>query len=203
MNKIQLIFSIKQEIQKQAPTQDGIKFVHGQDIEIEIAKAYEAVVNQFFMSPDLKDNFDLDYFSKTYEGTVKQTSSKQLYVDLPTKPIALPGGLGVRMIRPKDSDVYIIRMSESEFINLKNLETFCCSPNPFCYIDNHGNRIVLQGNRPEYNLLDQLTIKLLPKFSGFNDEEEINTPGGDYQLSQMVMELMGIRPTDNTNDDGQ
>lgn len=203
MNKLQLIFSVKSEIQKQSPTQDGLKFVHSQDVEVEIAKAYEAAINQFFLTPELKDNYDLDYFSKTYEQTLKQTSSKELYVDLPANPIAIPGGLGVRLVRPKDSHVLISRISEAEYMNLMNLEAFCCSPIPFCYVDIDGSKIVFQANRPEYKLMDKIIVKLLPKFTDFADSDEINTPGGDYNITQMVLQLMGFRPTDNTNDDAQ
>lgn len=201
MRKDQLIFSVKQEIQKQSPTQDGLRAVHSQDVEFEIAKAYEAAVIEFFMNPDFKDSFDADYFSKTYEKTTKGATGFELYVDLPASPIALPGGSGIRIVRPKDSYVAINRISESEFMNLRHLEAFACSPTPFCFSDISGKRIVLQGNRPEYKLLDTITIKLLPKFNEFDDSDDINTPGGDYNLTTAVLKIMGIRPTDNTNDD--
>ena len=203
MTKLQLIFSIMNEIQGQVPTQDGLKTVHPQDIAIEVAKAYDTIVSTFFATPQASEGYDLDYFSKSYEERVKKSTAGQLYVTLPAKPLALASGSGIRFVRPKDSEVLISRISEAEFMNLRHLEAFCCSPVPFCYIDNDGQKIVLQGNRTEYSLLDYIVIKMVPKFTELGDDDEINTPGGDYPLSQMVLQIMGQRPTDNTNDDAK
>ncbi len=203
MRKDELIFSVKGVIEGQAATQDGLKFVHPQEIEFEIAKAYEAAVIQFFDAPEISNNYDLDYFSKTYSETLKENSAKELYVTLPATPISLKGGLGIRVVKPKDSSVVIQRISESEFLNLRHLEAFCCSPVPFCYSDISGKRIVLQTNRTEYSLMTNITIKLIPKFEEFDDADDINSPGGDYSITQMVLQMMGLRPTDNTNDDGR
>lgn len=203
MTKEELIFSVKGVIEGQAPTQDGLKFVHPQEIEFEVAKAYEAAVIQFFGTPEMSEAYDLDYFSKTYTETMKETSAKELYLTLPANPIAVAGGLGIRMIKPKDSSVVMARISEAEFTNLRHLEAFCCSPTPFCYVDISGKRIVLQANRPEYSLMTDMTVKLIPKFNEFEDTDDINSPGGDYSITQMVLQLMGLRPTDNSNDDGR
>ena len=203
MTKTELIFSIVGDIQRQAPTQDGLKATHPQDVEANIAKAYETAVIQFFSAPEVSSNYDLDYFSKTYSETLKETSAEELYVDLPVSPIALPKGMGIRVVTPKDSNVMIARLSQSEFMNLRHLEAFCCSPVPFCYADISGGRIVFQANRPEYKIMTDITIKILPKFGDFGDDDQINSPGGDYQITQMVLQNMGLRPTDNTNDDGK
>jgi hypothetical protein len=203
MTKDELIFSVKGIIEGQAPTQDGLKFTHPQEIALQIAKAYELAVIQFFGTPEMSGDYDLDYFSKTYEGTLKETTAKELYLDLPANPIAIKGGVGIRMVRPKDSTVLISRISESEFQNMRHLEAFCCSPVPFCYADISGNRIVLQANRPEYSLMTDMVIKIIPKFDEFDDDDDINSPGGDYSITQMVLQQMGLRPTDNTNDDGR
>ena len=201
MTKDELIFSVKGIIEGQASTQDGLKYVHPQEVEFEIAKAYEAAVIQFFGTPEISENYDLDYFSKTYTKTLKENSAKELYIDLPATPVSVKGGLGIRVVKPKDSSVLIARISESEFMNLRHLEAFCCSPTPFCYSDISGKRIVLQTNRVEYRLMSDITVKLIPKFDEFDEFDDINSPGGDYSITQMVLQQMGLRPTDNTNDD--
>ena len=202
MKKIQLIFSVKQNIEGQAPTQDGLKYTHPQDIEIEIAKAYDSVVFEFFNNPQFTKNFDLDYFCKSYDEKLKE-SDNILYVSLPVNPIPLKAGLGLRSIKPKNSTVNIVRITEAEFVNLQDLEAFCCSPSPFCYVDYSNDRVVLQVNRSEYKLMEDISMKIIPRFTDLLDDDEVNTPGGDYPLTEMVMKTMGLRPTDNTNDDGR
>jgi len=201
MTKDELIFSVKGIIEGQAATQDGLKYVHPQEIEFEIAKAYEAAVIQFFGTPEISNDYDLDYFSKTYTETLKETSWKELYIDLPATPISVKGGVGIRTVKPKESNVLISRISEAEFMNLKHLESFCCSPVPFCYADISGKRIVFQTNRTEYSLMEDVTVKIIPKFEEFEDNDDINSPGGDYSITQMVLQVMGLRKTDNINDD--
>jgi hypothetical protein len=51
--------------------------------------------------------------------------------------------------------------------------------------------------------MDKITIKLIPKFDEFEDDDDINSPGGDYSITQRIMQEMGLRPTDNTNDDAK
>lgn len=203
MTKLELIFSVKYEIERQNPTQDGLKFSHPKMVEAEISKAYDTIVQQFFSTPEVFSNYDLDYYSKSYDQTMKTDSAGTLYVDLPAKPLPLMYGLGVRLVKPKDSNVQINRITEAEFMALRELEAFCCSPVPFCYVDNSAGKIVLQANRDEYNIMTAITVKLIPKFSEFAGTDEINSPLGDVALSQMVLQLTGIKPTDNSNDDGK
>lgn len=201
MTKLELIFTVKALIEGQTPTQDSAKFSHPQLISKEIGKAYETMVIQFFNNPEMFSSYDLDYYSKSYNQTMKKDSAGTLYVDLPAKPLPLMYGLGVRLVKPKDSSVQINRITEAEFMALRELEAFCCSPVPFCYVDNSSGKIVLQANRKEYDIMTDITVKIIPKFDEFADTDEINSPLGDTALSQMVMQLMGIRPTDSTNDD--
>lgn len=202
MKKKELIFSVTEAVQKQAPTQDGLKSVHPQVVEYEVAKAYEQAVTQFFLDPNMQTVFDLDYFSKTYEtDLIENPTTKELYVVMPVKPMPLPKGMGIRLVKPTNSTVNIARISEAEFINLRNLEAFCCSPSPFCYSDISGGKIVFQINRPEYKLMDKITVKIIPGFESFEYDEEINIPGGAHQVTQLVLQNMGIRLTDGTNDD--
>lgn len=202
MKKKELIFLVAEEVQRQAPTQDGLKAVHPQVIEKEIATAYEQAITQFFLDPNLQTEFDLDYFSKSYDTPLMENpTTKELYVVLPVSPMPLPKGMGIRLVKPKDSSVSIARISEAEFINLRNLEAFCCSPTPFCYSDISGKKIIFQVNRPEYRVMDNITVKIIQGFDSYGYDDEINIPGGAYQVSQMVMKNMGIRVTDNVNDD--
>jgi len=200
MTKLQLIFSVMGNIQQSAPTQDGLKQVHPQEVAIEVSKAYDTVVASFFDNPQFINNYDLDYFCKSYDISLQEQNGLS-YATLPVNPIPLKYGLGIRLVKPKNSNVLISRMSESEFVNLKDLEAFCCSPVPFCYIDYANKRVVLQSNRTEYKVMDEITVKIVVKFTDLSDSDVINTPGGDYQLTEMVMKTMGLRPTDNTNDD--
>jgi len=203
MTKLELIFSIKHLIEGQTPTQDSSKFTHPQLIEAEVAKAYEHLVIQFFSDPEMFANYDLDYFCKTYNERLLKSTSGELYTSLPAKPIPLMHGLGVRMVRPQNSHVMVNRITESEFMTLRNMEAFCCSPIPFCYVDNSGGKIVFQANRKEYEIMDYITIKIIPRFGEMTDDDEINSPMGDYALSQMVIQAMQYRPTDDTNDGGK
>ena len=157
MTKSELIFSVMHTVRGQAATQDSAKFVHPQVVAKEIAKAYETAVIEFYNTPGASEEYDLSYFSKTYNETVKGTPNN-LYVDLSASPIQLPGGNGIRMVKPKNSNVVVTRITESEFTGLRHLEAFCCSPTPFCYPDISAKKIVLQINRPEYNLLEELEV---------------------------------------------
>ena len=201
MKKNQLIFSIMEVVRGQAATEDSGKYVHPQDVEYQISMAYEKAVIDFFANPDLAQNFDLDYFTRTYEETIKKDSAGRLYADLPASPIPVARAQGIKSISPKDSDVEIVRMSEAEWKTMQHLEAFCCSPFPFAYIDFYDKKIILQTNRAEYGLMDKLRIKIIPKFTEYEDTDEINVPSGDYSLVGMVLNIMNFRPTDSTNDD--
>lgn len=203
MTKDELIFSVKGIIEGQAATQDGLKFVHPLEVELEIAKAYENAVIQFFGTPGASSGYDADYFSKTYSVVIAEDTSGELYVTLPASPIAMKGGVGIRLVKPKDSNVALARITEAKFSSLRNLEAWNCSPVPFYYPDISGSRIVLQPNRTEYSLMTDMVVKLIPKFNEFEDDDDINSPGGDYSITQMVLQQMGLRPTDNTNDDAK
>jgi len=201
MTKNELIFTVKAEIEGQAATQDGLKFSHPQEIGAVIATAYEKAILDILGNPQLPGVYDLDYFTKTYTESVKKDSNNRLYIDLPAQPIALPGGKGVKSLIPAGGSNKIVRITENEWLDIQHLESFCCSPWPYCYIDFYNKKIILQGNRTEYNLLSEIVLKIIPKFDAFSATDEINSPAGDYSISQMVLQAMGLRPTDNTNDD--
>lgn len=200
MTKNQLIFSVMNVIRGQAPTQDSGKFVHPQDISLEIEKAYDTIVAQYMSNEDMKDSLELEYFSKTYDLKV-QECAEGYCVELPATPMPLPKGVGFHLITPKDSLVFFNVVSKEEFVSIRNLELFCCSPKPFAYPDIADKKLYLQGNRPEYGLIEEITVSMVIKFDDYEGEDEINIPGGSFPLTQMILQQMGLRPTDNTNDD--
>lgn len=202
MTKEQLIFSVMNVVRGQAPTQDSGKFVHPQDIELEIEKAYETIVSNYMNDDNLAAKLELEYFSKSYDLTIKNNNG-QPYVDLPATPLPIPGGGGFHLVTPKNSHVFVSIISKEEFTSFRNLEAFCCSPRPFAYPEISEKKLLLQGNRPEYDMLDEITVAMVSKFSDYEDSDEINVPGGSFPLTQMILQQMGLRPTDNTNDDGR
>ena len=203
MKKKELIFTVMDVIRGSEATNDSGKFVHPQDVEFQLSIAYDQTVKDFFNLPKNMVNYDLDYFTKDYIQKVKKDTKGNLYVDIPINPIALNNGQGIRRLRPEDSFTTIVRTTESTFMSLLHLESFALSPWAFCFVDFPNKKIILQGNRPEYDILSNVSLKLIPQFIDFDLSDEINTPDGDYNLSQMVLKNMGIRPTDNTNDDGK
>lgn len=202
MTKNQLIFSVMNVIRGQAPTQDSGKFVHPQDIALEIEKAYDTIVFQYMNDPNMKESVELEYFSKNYDLPVKKCA-EGLCADLPATPMPLPKGMGFNLITPKNSLVFFNVLSKEEFVSIRNLEAYCCSPNPFAYSDIADKKLYLQGNHTEYDLIEEISVSMIIKFDDYNGDDQINTPGGNYPLTQMILEQMGIRPTDNTNDDGR
>lgn len=204
MTKNELIFTIMEDVRASAATDDSGKFVNPQDMEYQIEMAYNTAVINFYTDQQRTRGYDLGYFSKTYVQAIKEdTKSDSLYIDLPAAPIGLPNGQGVVSVRPDNSWVQFVRVSESEWMSLRNLEAACCSPWPFCFPDLYNKRIYIQANRPEYKLIDDVVLKIIPKFSEFGKDDEINAPDGDYNIAAAVLNIMGRRVTDNSNDDGK
>lgn len=199
MKKDELIASVQKLVLKQSPTQDSLKRVHPQVIAGEIAKAYHTMMVQFYSSNANLMNADLDYYAKKYTLTVKNDIDGFFYVDLPTSPIDLKNGLGLRYVKPKGGMVEFVRMRESEMSNLRNLPAYCCMSNAYYFLD--GDKITFDIPIPEHRLVEEVYVKLLPEFDEFDGDDNIQFPGGDMPAMQMILELMGFRPTDNVNDD--
>lgn len=202
MTKDQLIFSVMNVIRGQAPTQDSGKFVHPQDISLEIEKAYETVVLNYMNNPEVSKDLELGYFTKTYNLLVKE-SDGQYYLDLPTTPLPLPGTTGFHLVVPKDGLANFNVISKEQFTGIRHLEALCCSPQPYAYPSIGGKKLYLQGNRPEYALMEEMSVSMVVGFEDYEGEDEIHTPGGTYPITSMILEQLGYRPTDNTNDDGR
>ena len=49
--------------------------------------------------------------------------------------------------------------------------------------------------------MKEVDVKVLPNFNDFDDDDDIQFPSGDVAAMQMILDIMGIRPTDNINDD--
>ena len=202
MTKEQLIWTVINEVIGQHPNQDSSKQAHPQEITFEVEKAYNTIVKQFFADPKNSNDADLNYYSKSFTVsiTAKAGMEDTFIAVLPVQPIALPSGMGLLRVLPKDSDAMIERITEGQWHSLKHLESYCCGP-AYAFVDIDSNQVVFKFNRPEYKMISQVVLKIIPVFSAIDDEDVINTPMGDAAITQMVLELIGHRPTDNTNDD--
>ena len=81
MIKGKLIESIRQEILRQQPNQDSNKFAHFLTIEVEIGKAYNTMLKEFYDNDRNLENAELDFFAKNYysiqTGCSQQFREKQ------------------------------------------------------------------------------------------------------------------------------
>jgi hypothetical protein len=194
-----LVASVQKLILKQGITQDSLKSAHPRVVEGEIAKAYHTMMVQFYSNDINLMNADLDFYAKKYTGTINTDEDGFKYVGLPAIPVDLKNNLGLRYVKPKGGTVNFIRTRENELESLRNLPIYCCMKNAFYYKD--GSRIMFDFPVMEHNMVEQVYIKLLPQFEDFEDTDDILFPGGDMPAMQMILQLMGFRPTDSVNDD--
>jgi hypothetical protein len=142
---------------------------------------------------------DFDYYAKKYNSNAVQTDSDDIrYIQLPAKVIDLPMGTGLVHARARGGKINFHRVTEAELDSIRNLEIYCCSGKVFYYKD--GDRIVLDSPINEFGLIESVDLKLVVPFSEFLDTDDIHLPTGDMVVSSMILELMGYKPTDNTND---
>jgi hypothetical protein len=204
MKKGKLIESIRQEVLRQQPNLDSGKFAHFLTIEVEVAKAYETAVKQFFYNDKNLENAELDFYAKKYTANVV-LSAGQYYATLPVNVLELKKNLGIRSVKPVSTisneagEFSFIRTSETELELIKNLEVYCCSKKAFYYKD--GGRIVLSYPITEYSLIEKVQVKLLPSFADFGMDDDINFPMGEMEATASLLQVMGIRPTNNLNAD--
>jgi len=199
MRKDVLTASVQKLILKQSPTQDSLKFVHPKVVEDEIAKAYRTMMIQFYANEVNLMNAELDFYAKKYTEEIQIDSDGFSYVDLPAQIIDLKHNLGLRYVRPKGGEINFIRTRESEMETIRKLPIYCCLSDAYYYLD--GSKIMFDFPVPEHRLVEEVYIKLLPEFSEFDDSDNISFPGGDEPAMQMILQLVGFRPTDNVNDD--
>ena len=204
MKKGKLIESIVQGILRQQPTQDSNKFAHFLTLEVEVGKAYDTAVKQFFYNDKNLDNAELDFYAKTYQINVSGSGGLR-YATLPVSVVELKKNLGIRSVKPVSTisneagEFSFIRTSETELEIIKNLEVYCCSKKAFYYKD--GSRIVLSYPINEYALIEKVQVKLLPSFADFGMDDDINFPMGEMEITASLLQLMGIRPVNNLNAD--
>lgn len=198
MRKDELIASVQKLILKQGVTQDALKAVHPKVVEGEIAKAYNSMLKTFYMNDANLNNADLDYYAKKYTATVQKDSDGFFYASLPAYVLELKDGLGIRSVTPKGGTYQFVRTKENSLARIRKLPVYCCLKDAYYYKD--GSRVVLDFPVVEYSLVEEVYLKVLPLFSEFEDSDNIEFPQGEIPAMQMILQLMGFRPTDNIND---
>ena len=204
MEKGKLIESIRQEILRQSPTLDSNKFANFQVIEVEVGKAYNSALKEFYYQDRNLENAELDFYAKKYTVSVKESAGVR-YIELPVQPIELKRNLGIRSVKPKSNisgetgSTSFIRTSETEYELIQNLEVHCCSKKAFYYID--GCNVVLKAPMKEYDLIEKVDIKLLPSFEDLAMTDNIEFPMGEVNATATLLQLMGIRQVNNLNAD--
>jgi hypothetical protein len=199
MEKAKLVELVRQEVVRQQPTLDSVEHTHPQAIEDEVERAYDALVKQYYANNKNMLEADFDYYAKKYNSNAVQSVSDDIrYIQLPAKVIDLPMGTGLVHARARGGKINFHRVTEAELDSIRNLEIYCCSGKVFYYKD--GDRIVLDSPINEFGLIESVDLKLVVPFSEFLDTDDIHLPTGDMVVSSMILELMGYKPTDNTND---
>ena len=201
MRKDVLISSVRKAIMKQTSgTQDSLKFSHPAVVEGEVSKAYDEILKKYYASNINLMNAELDYYAKKYRLSISTDSDGVNYITLPVRPIQLRNNLGVRYVKPAKGKITFVRSNDVEIESINNLEVSKCLNHAFYYMD--GNkRVTLEFSRSEHSMIEQVDVKVLPVFEDFDDSDDIEFPVGGKQATDMVLETMGFRPTDNTNDD--
>jgi len=213
MRKDKLIESVRQAILKQEPTQDSIRTLHPSVVEAEVSKAYNTALKEFYYSDINLMDGNLDAYSKRYELSVSdETYTDTSYTNvtstrktgrrmatLPAVPVALKKNLGLRSIKPAYGNNAFVRSSENEVDSIRTLDVFCCTNKVFYY--QLGNKIYMEAGADEFDLVDNIHVKLIVPFEELEDSDNVEFPMGEQRAMQMLLELIGIRPTDNVNDD--
>ncbi len=200
MIKGALIESIIGEILKQSPTQDSLKQAHPKDIEYQVGRAYSSMLKQYFIDARNLMNVDFDFYSKKYTLPVLNDSSAPYlrYVVLPIIPFELPANLGVRSVRPLGGSFSFERSTEDEIEIYRNLEVFKTGQ---AYYYKDGGRLSIVYTSNKYKVIDQLVVKIIPHFEDYAMTDNIEFPMGEAEISKTILQTVGFRPTDNTNDD--
>jgi hypothetical protein len=204
MKKGKLIESIRQAVLRQQPVLDSNKHVHFLTVEVELAKAYNSALKEFYYNEKNLENGELDFYAKKYDILVSKKDGVH-YATLPVRPVELKRNLGIRSVKPKSTisnttgSYSFIRTSETELGLIQELEVYCCSKKAFYYID--GDRIVLSYPVKEYALVEKVEVKLLPLFEEFTNDDNIEFPMGEMNATSQLLNIMGIRQVNNLNAD--
>lgn len=198
MLKQYLIDSVTELVLKQSPNQDSNKRVHPRIIEAEIAKAYDSILKTYFAKEGVLGDIDSEYFCKSYQLAVKKTAAGKFYCDLTVQPIFLKNNLGLRSVRPLDGDISFVRTSETELETFRRTHAYQGSNSAFYYLS--GTKIIFDFHVLEQSLTEEVTVKIIPSFMDFVDSDNIEFPYGEKDAMLIILQTMGFRPTDNTND---
>lgn len=198
MQKQYLIDSVTELVIKQSPNQDSAKRAHPRIIEAEISKAYDSILKMYFAKEGSLFDVDSEYFCKSYQVALKKGTNGKFYCDLTAQPMFLKNNLGLRSVRPLDGDVSFVRTSETELETFRKTHAYQGSNSAFYYLS--GKKIMFDFHILEQSLTDEVTVKIIPSFMDFNDSDNIEFPYGEKDAMLMILQIMGFRPSDNTND---
>lgn len=200
MIKGALIETIIGTVLKQSQTQDSLKQVHQKDVEYLLSTAYSSLLKQYFADSRNMMAVDFDFYAKKYTLTVSKESTFPYlrYVAIPVNIFELPSNLGIRSVRPVASNYSFTRTTEDEIATYKDLEVFN-SGEAYFYKD--GSRLSIIYTSDKYKLIDQVVVKLIPHFEDFAMTDNIEFSMGESEAIKAILQLMGVRPTDNVNDD--
>lgn len=202
MIKGALIEAIKFEVLKQSATQDSLKQAHPKDIEYQISMAYSSMLKEFYADSRNLMSADFDFYAKKYTLTIESdiTIPSMRYVTLTAIPFELQDGMGVRSVRPLGGSFSFDRTTEDAIETYRSLDAFKATDAMY-YKD--GNRLSLVYTKDKMKMITQVVVKLIPHFEDFANTDNIEFPMGEAEAAKVILQLMGIRPTDNVNDDGK
>lgn len=200
MIKGALIETIRFEVLKQSATQDSLKQAHLKDIEYQISLAYSSLLKQFFADSRNLMATDFDFYAKKYTLTIASDTviPSQRYVTLTALPFELQDGMGVRSVRPLGGSYSFDRTTEDAIETYRSLDAFKATDAMY-YKD--GNKLTLIYTKDKMKMITQVVVKLIPHFEDFLMTDNIEFPMGEAEAAKTILQLMGIRPTDNVNDD--
>lgn len=206
MIKGKLIESIRQAVLRQSPTQDSNKFAHFLTIEQELAKAYNTSVKAFYADDRNLDNYELDYYCKKYTLDVNKQYNRW-FVTLPATPVDLKKNLGIRSVKPVSTftnergDTSFVRTTETEMELIKQLDMWCCIKKAYYWKD--GSSLVFEYPINEFALIEKVDVKMVTQFEDLSNDDDVVFPLGELNATQALLQLMGVRPTDNINTDAR
>ena len=200
MIKGALIEAVQFEINKQGQTQDSLKQSHPLDISYQISLAYSSMLKQYFADARNLLTTDFDFYSKKYTLTISQDSNIPAlrFVTLTNTPFELPDGLGIRSVRPLGGSFSFIRTTEDAMETYRNLEVFQTGDGMFYQ---SGSMVFLVYTSAKMKLISSVVVKMIPHFEDLEMTDNIEFPMGEAEAIKTVLQLVGIRPTDNVNDD--
>lgn len=200
MIKGALIEAITADILKQSRTQDSLKQAHPKDIEYQVSLAYSSMLKQFYTDARNLMATDFDYYAKKYTLTIASDTDipSMRYVTLTALPFELQDGMGVRSVRPIGGVYSFDRTTEDAIETYRSLDALGSGDASY-YKD--GDKLMLIYARDKMKMITQVVVKLIPHFEDFLMTENIEFPMGEAEAVKVILQLMGIRPTDNTSDD--